>query len=83
VRATRPAAILLDILLPKLDGWDVLRALKADPDLRAIPVLVLSVVDRQELGKELGAATFLVKPVQREAVLEQLAAVGAPAPTEP
>lgn len=79
----RLAANLLDTLLPKPDGWEVLRAFKADPDRGAPPVLVLSVVDRRKLGKELGAAAVLVKPARRDAALEQLAAVGAPAPTEP
>ena len=76
----RLAANLLDTLLPKPDGWEVLRALKPDRDHGAIPVLVLSVIDRRKLGKELGAAAVLVKPARRDAALEQLAALGVPAP---
>ena len=69
VRAERPAAILLDVLLPKLDGWEVLRRLKADPDLRDIPVVIVTVVDEKDVGLALGAVDYLVKPIDRDALL--------------
>jgi signal transduction histidine kinase/CheY-like chemotaxis protein len=68
----RPVAILLDVMLPGLDGWEVLRRLKADPDLRAIPVLMITVVEQREVGLALGAADYLVKPVERGPLLEAL-----------
>jgi CheY-like chemotaxis protein len=78
VRRTRPDAVLLDIRLPGIDGWAVLRALKADPETSDIPVIVVSIVDERTHGVELGAAAYLVKPVRREDLLSALADVGAP-----
>ena len=68
----RPVAILLDVMLPGLDGWEVLRRLKADPELRTIPVLMITVVEQREVGLALGAADYLVKPVERSALLDAL-----------
>ena len=64
----RPAAILLDVLLPGVDGWEVLRRLKADPELTGIPVVIVTVVDEREVGFALGAADYLIKPVSRSAL---------------
>jgi DNA-binding response OmpR family regulator len=68
----RPDAVLLDILLPDIDGWEVLQRLKADPLTRAIPVMVVSVVDDRQLGMALGAIDYFVKPISREPLLEAL-----------
>jgi signal transduction histidine kinase/DNA-binding response OmpR family regulator len=68
----RPDAVLLDIMLPDLDGWEILQRLKADPATRSIPVMVVSVVDDRELGLALGAIDYLVKPVSRELLLEAI-----------
>ncbi len=65
----RPAAITLDVLMPGMDGWQVLSALKADPDLAGIPVIVLTMLDDTNLGFTLGAAAFMTKPVDRERLL--------------
>src|SRR5207249_11254067 len=62
----RPAAIVLDILWPKLDGWELLARLKADPATADIPVIVASIVDERGRGVALGATEYLVKPVDRE-----------------
>jgi signal transduction histidine kinase/CheY-like chemotaxis protein len=78
VRRTRPDAVLLDIRLPGIDGWSVLKALKAEPETRDIPVIVVSIVDERARGVALGAAAYLVKPVRREELLTALATVGAP-----
>ena len=64
-----PAAIVLDILLPDLDGWEVLQRLKGAEATRDIPVIVVSVVDDAPLGFALGAVDYFVKPVSREALL--------------
>jgi PAS domain S-box-containing protein len=66
VRESRPAAIILDIKLPDLDGWTVLAALKGDPELADIPVIVLTIVDDRARGYALGAAEYLVKPIDRK-----------------
>jgi PAS domain S-box-containing protein len=64
-RALRPDAITLDVIMPGMDGWAVLTALKADPELAAIPVVMLTLVDQRNLGYALGAADYLTKPVER------------------
>jgi signal transduction histidine kinase/CheY-like chemotaxis protein len=61
-----PAAITLDVMMPEMDGWSVLRALKADPGLRKIPVIMLTMVDDRTRGYSLGAVDYLTKPVDRE-----------------
>jgi signal transduction histidine kinase/DNA-binding response OmpR family regulator len=68
----RPLAITLDVLLPGLDGWEVLRTLKSGPETRDIPVVVVSVVDNRSLGIALGADDYLVKPIGRQALLQAL-----------
>jgi signal transduction histidine kinase/ActR/RegA family two-component response regulator len=77
VRRVRPAAVLLDIRLPRLDGWNVLEALKADPETRDIPVVVVSIIDDRPRGLALGAAEYLVKPVSKDDLLIALGSVGA------
>jgi CheY-like chemotaxis protein len=59
----RPALITLDVLMPGMDGWAILTALKADPALAGIPVIMLSIVDEKPMGYALGAAEYLTKPV--------------------
>ncbi len=81
VREVHPAAVLLDIRLPGIDGWAVLQALKADPDTRGIPVIVVSIVDERSRGAAMGAAAYLVKPVSRDDLLDALEAVGVQVPT--
>jgi len=70
-RQLRPVAITLDVMMPDMDGWSVLSALKADDDLRDIPVIMLTMVDDPERGFTLGAADYATKPVDR-ARLSQL-----------
>lgn len=67
-----PMAITLDLLLPDRDGWQVLADLKASPATQDIPVVIVSVLDRQELGFRLGAEDYLVKPVERPKLLQAL-----------
>lgn len=69
-RKLRPKLICLDILMPKMDGWSVLSAIKSDPLLKDIPVIILSVTDDKNLGYTLGASDYLIKPVSRERVVE-------------
>jgi signal transduction histidine kinase/DNA-binding response OmpR family regulator len=72
-RRLHPAAIVLDLLLPGLSGWDVLASVKADPELARIPVVIVSMVDERGRGYALGAAGYVVKPVAREDLLAALA----------
>jgi signal transduction histidine kinase/CheY-like chemotaxis protein len=65
-REKRPDAISLDVLMPGMDGWTVLRALKGDPLTAAIPVVMVSMLDDRDIGYALGAADYLTKPFDRE-----------------
>ncbi|MCP5060248.1 MAG: response regulator [bacterium] len=67
-----PAAITLDVLMPGMDGWEVLRELKADPVTRDIPVIMVTMTDDRSLGYALGATEFLTKPVQRPQLVQLL-----------
>src|SRR5215467_2724488 len=62
----RPTAITLDVMMPDLDGWSVLAALRKDPELAEIPVIMITIVDEHRRGIALGAAGYLTKPVDRE-----------------
>ncbi|MGY2052598.1 response regulator [Methylobacterium sp. JK268] len=62
-RVLRPRVILLDVTMPRMDGWAVLRALRADPELGATPVIMVTVLDEQNLAFSLGATDYLHKPV--------------------
>ena len=73
-RELSPDAITLDVMMPGMDGWAVLTALKADPVTADIPVVMLTIVDDRNLGYALGAAEYLTKPIDRDrlvAVLER------------
>ena len=74
-----PSVITLDVVMPERDGWDVLRSLKSDPRLCAIPVVMLSIIDEKNKGYALGASDYIVKPVNRQqlvSVLEKYRASG-------
>ena len=62
----RPIAITLDVMMPDLDGWSVLAALRQDPELAEIPVIMITIVDEHRRGIALGAAGYLTKPIDRE-----------------
>ncbi|MFW5941986.1 MAG: histidine kinase N-terminal 7TM domain-containing protein [Chloroflexota bacterium] len=65
-RRLRPFVIILDVLMPGMDGWAVLKELKADEELAKIPVIMTSMISDKNLGFALGAADYLVKPIDRE-----------------
>jgi DNA-binding response OmpR family regulator len=71
-REIKPDIITLDILMPGMDGWAVLRALKSDLALCDIPVIMISMMDDKEMGHTLGAADFLPKPIDRDRLLATL-----------
>jgi signal transduction histidine kinase/ActR/RegA family two-component response regulator len=66
----RPVIITLDVVMPGRDGWWVLNQLKADPALSEIPVIMVTIVDNEAMGINLGASNYLIKPVQRELLAE-------------
>jgi CheY-like chemotaxis protein len=65
-RENRPNVITLDVLMPGMDGWAVIRALKADPELASIPVIMITMADDRSLGYALGAADYITKPIDRD-----------------
>ncbi len=72
VKESRPAVILLDVMMPNLDGWQVLRSLKENPETAKTPVIICSVLKESELALSLGADAYLKKPVERLALLAQV-----------
>jgi signal transduction histidine kinase/CheY-like chemotaxis protein len=62
----RPIAITLDVMMPDLDGWSVLAALRQDPELAEIPVIMVTILDEQRRAASLGAVGYLTKPIDRE-----------------
>ncbi|UCE32332.1 MAG: response regulator [Burkholderiales bacterium] len=75
-RELRPAAITLEVLMPDLDGWSVLGALKSDPQTASTPVILVSIIEEKKRGYALGAAEYLVKPADRSRLLEALRGLG-------
>jgi signal transduction histidine kinase/DNA-binding response OmpR family regulator/HAMP domain-containing protein len=81
-RILRPDGITLDVFLPRLDGWDFLARAKADPELADIPVVIVSMLDERGKGFALGAAEYLVKPVDRDLLLATLRRLVAKGPAK-
>jgi signal transduction histidine kinase/CheY-like chemotaxis protein len=84
-RERKPDLITLEVVMPGIDGWTVLKSLKSDPQVSGIPVVMVSISDDEDRGLAMGAADYLVKPVDRERMAEILAAyqtgaVGSPNP---
>ncbi|TIR41105.1 MAG: response regulator, partial [Mesorhizobium sp.] len=75
-RAHRPAAIILDIIMPHQDGWSVLRSLKNDRELCEIPVILATILADRELGLSLGAVEYLTKPIDTEKLIQTIEACG-------
>jgi CheY-like chemotaxis protein/anti-sigma regulatory factor (Ser/Thr protein kinase) len=71
-RELQPDAITLDVMMPGMDGWAVLSALKAEPNTADIPVVMLTIVDDKNLGYALGASDYLTKPIDRERLVTVL-----------
>lgn len=88
LRADRPDVMILDLMVPKLNGFEVLKRVKADPELAALPVLVLSAKGQahdRRLVEEMGAEAFVTKPFSNRDLIAQIGRLcapgaGAPAP---
>jgi signal transduction histidine kinase/DNA-binding response OmpR family regulator len=78
---TMPDFVILDVLMPGLDGWGVLSTLKADPELAHIPVIMLTIVDDKDRGFMLGATDYLIKPVESEQITRLLRKFGPQQPS--
>ena len=68
----RPFAITLDIMMPRVDGWQVLESLKKEPSTQDIPVIICSIVENQDKGLSLGAVGYLTKPLLEEELIREL-----------
>ena len=64
-RQLQPAIIVLDVMMPTMDGWSVLTKLKSDPELSGIPVVMLTMVNNREMGFSLGVDDYMLKPIDR------------------
>jgi len=73
IETIRPAVVMLDVMMPRVDGWELLAAIKNNPATRDIPVIVCSVLKSPVLALNLGAAAYLPKPVSQQALIEALA----------
>ncbi len=69
VKKNRPVLVTLDIMMPNKDGWQILQELKADPELKDIPVVIHSVVENKALAVSLGAESYMVKPVAADQII--------------
>ncbi len=75
VRAEKPDLIILDIMLPTIDGYELCRMLKQDPECRRIPIILVSAVDQKfdtDLGKKVGADDFFTKPFEPDVLLAKI-----------
>jgi signal transduction histidine kinase/CheY-like chemotaxis protein len=82
LRTLRPAAVVLDVMLDGELSWRFLEEMKSDPETCDIPVLVVTVMDREKKARALGADEFFVKPMDREWLLRKLRTLGTLAPME-
>ena len=71
-QSTKPSVIILDVLMPGMNGWEILRAIKADRELEGCAVVMLTIVDDRRTALALGAAEHLVKPVDRDVLMRVL-----------
>lgn len=75
LKTAKPVAVLLDVMMPGMDGWHVLRAIRHTADTRTIPVIMQTVLDEEHFAYTLGASGYLQKPVKRPQLMEALADV--------
>lgn len=75
VRTVRPVAVTLDIMMPEMDGWEVIRLLKESRETDQIPIVIVSVADDQETGMALGAAGYIPKPISRKRILKAIQSI--------
>jgi signal transduction histidine kinase/CheY-like chemotaxis protein len=71
-KETKPDAVILDVIMPDVDGWTVLRSLKSDPELCEVPVILVTVLGDREMGIALGAAEHISKPIDPPELLRTL-----------
>ena len=78
-QSPRPDLILLDVKLPKISGFEILKRIKSDPDLRIIPVILLTTTGKKEdidKGARLGTNDYIIKPVEYEIFIQKVKGLG-------
>ena len=73
-----PFAVTLDIIMPDMDGWEVLQGLKKNPETRDIPVIIVSISEERETGFALGAVGYVTKPVSKKQLISEIQKIGKP-----
>ncbi|MFH0996298.1 MAG: response regulator [Pseudomonadota bacterium] len=76
--AERPFAVTLDIIMPDMDGWEVLQGLKKNPETKDIPVIIVSISEGRETGFALGAIGYVTKPVSKKLLISEIEKIGKP-----
>lgn len=75
VRTIKPMAVTLDIMMPEMDGWEVIRLLKESRETDKIPIVIVSVSNDQQTGMALGAAGYILKPISRDRILSAIQSI--------
>ena len=70
--STRPDVIILDVMMPREDGWEFLLAVKSSLNARGIPIIICSVLNQPEIARTLGASAYVPKPVSQQALIDAL-----------
>jgi CheY-like chemotaxis protein len=73
---TRPYAIVLDLMMPQMDGWDLLQRFLTQPDTQTVPIIICSVLKQKDLALSLGATAFIEKPISEMLLLSTLDNIG-------
>ena len=82
VRETKPKLLLLDVLMPGRDGWSILRECKSDPELRDMPIIMVSQLNQDTLANSLGADDYITKPIDRELFIKSVKNILGDQPTD-
>jgi CheY-like chemotaxis protein len=76
VQHSRPYAIVLDLMMPQMDGWDLLQRFLTQPDTQTVPIIICSVLKQKDLALSLGATAFIEKPISERLLLTTLDGIG-------
>ena len=82
VRETKPKLLLLDVLMPGRDGWSILRECKSDPELKDMPIIMVSQLNQDTLANSLGADDYITKPIDRELFIKSVRNILGDQPTD-
>ncbi|MBD2774711.1 response regulator [Iningainema tapete] len=75
VKATKPDLIVLDVMMPQISGFDVVAVLKNNPETMGIPIIILSIIEENKRGYQLGVNHYLTKPIHKEELLKNISKI--------